>query len=114
MSLNIAKPIFETQVKTLLYNGFYNAILSTINIPEDMEEPMKTYLSVNMKNMAVKQANTFVENCASDLCDAIDQYIKSMSISISGPVPGCATLTSATGGPVTGSISIPSSSVQIS
>lgn len=113
MSLAIQKPIFESQVKQILYKGYYDAIKASVSIPVDTEEPMKTYLEVNMENIAQKQAVTFVNSCASDLCNAIDQYIKSMSISITGPIPGNATLSN-TAGPVTGTINILPSFVQIS
>lgn len=104
MSLAVQQPIFINNVYKILFDGFKQAMMSSVGDQSgDVDPTVAASVKISLTNMATKAAQAFATAAATKLCTEIDAYIKQMTMSIPA---GNATFTGPTG-PMTGVITIP-------
>lgn len=98
--LKTAKPILESQLKTILYNAAYEAMTSQMEIGE-ADPMMKEKYDANFREASVKFAQTFSETACKPMAQAIYDFVMQIGITMSphgtlisphGPVTGAATI----------------------
>ena len=98
--LKTAKPILESQLKTILYNAAYEAMISQMEAGE-ADPMMKEKYDMNFRTAAMKFAQAFSETACKPMAQAIYNFVMQMGITMTpqgtlmsphGPVTGAATI----------------------
>lgn len=109
--LSTNKPLFDKDVKDLLYKSMYEAFLSTLL--GTGEGNSDSYAKKTMKQAADMFAQKFADECCPKLTDLIDKHIRSIGITINSPL-AASIIAPTMGGPCSGVIMVQPANVTIS